>query len=182
MPLSILRDVRDRISDKWFTLMVDETTDTSNTEQMVFCLRHVDDQWDVHEDVIGLHALESTSAASIVFVIKDILLRLNFRIDNCRGQCYDGASTMSGGRSGVATQIADSEPRVLYTHCYGHALNLATQDAIKGVKLMADTFDTVYEITKLIKKSPKRQSIFKAIKNWEEITTDLHPLSNLLDS
>lgn len=35
---------------------------------------------------------------------------------------------------------------------------------------MADTLDTVYEITKLIKKSPKRQSIFKAIKNLEEIT------------
>ena len=44
MALSILRDIRDGISDKWFTLMVDETTDTSNTEQMVFCLRHVDDQ------------------------------------------------------------------------------------------------------------------------------------------
>ncbi len=29
---------------------------------MVFCLRHVDDQFDVHEDVIGLHSLESTYA------------------------------------------------------------------------------------------------------------------------
>ena len=59
----------------------------------------------------------------------------------CRGQCYDGASTMSGSRSGVSTQIAGIEPRALYTHCYGHSLNLATQDAIKGVKLMADTLE-----------------------------------------
>lgn len=171
MALSILREIRSRISDKWFTIMVDETTDMSNTEQMVFCLRHVDDHFDVHEEVIGLHSLESTSADSIVFTIKDILLRLNLRIDHCRGQCYDGASAMSGVRSGVSTQIAGSEPRALYTHCYGHALNLATQDAIKGVKLMADTLETVYEITKLIKKSPKRQSIFKNIKSLEEIST-----------
>jgi len=170
MALSILREIRSKVADKWFTIMVDETTDLSNTEQMVFCLRHVDDQFDVHEEVIGLYSLESTSADSIVFTIKDIL-RLNLRLDMCRGQCYDGASTMSGSRSGVSTQIAGIEPRALYTHCYDHALNLATQDAIKGVKLMADTLETVYEISKLIKKSPKRHSIFKAIKNLEEVTT-----------
>ncbi len=171
MALSILREIRSKVADKWFTIMVDETTDLSNTEQMVFCLRYVDDQFDVHEEVIGLYSLVSTSADSIVFTIKDILLRLNLRLDMCRGQCYDGASTMSGRRSGVSTQIAGIEPRALYTHCYGHALNLATQDAIKGVKIMADALETVYEITKLIKKSPKRQSIFKAIKNLEEVTT-----------
>ena len=79
---------------------------------------------------------------------------------------------MSGARSGVSTQITNIEPRALYTHCYnGHALNLATQDAIKGVKIMADTLETVHEITKLIKKFPKRESIFKAIKNLDEIIT-----------
>ena len=92
MALRIMRDIRSEISDKWFTIMVDETTDQSNTEQMVFCLRHVDDHFDVHEEVIGLHSLESTSADSIMSTIKDILLRLNLRMNNCRGQCYDGAS------------------------------------------------------------------------------------------
>jgi hypothetical protein len=57
-----------------------------------------------------------------------------------------------------------------YTHCYGHALNLAVQDAIKGLKIMDDTIDTVFEITKLIKKSPKRDVLFNKLKN--EITTE----------
>jgi hypothetical protein len=65
-------------------------------------------------------------------------------------------STMSASWSGVSTQIAGIEPGALYTHCYGHALNLATQDAIKSVELLADTLETVYEATKLIIKSPKR--------------------------
>ena len=47
-------------------------------------------------------------------------------------------------------------PFVIYTHCYSHALNLATQDTLKGIKILEDTLDTVYEITKLIKRSPKR--------------------------
>ena len=70
-----------------------------------------------------------------------------------------------GSKSGVAKRILDLEPCALYTHCYGHALNLATQDALKGIKVMEDTLDTVYEITKLIKKSPKRDSIFKKYKD-----------------
>lgn len=171
MALRILREISSEVSGKWFTIMVDETTDLSNTEQMVFCLRYVDDQLDVHEVVIGLHSLESTSADSILSTTKDILLRLNLRIENCRGQCYDGASNMSGTKSGVSTKISAIEHRALYTHCYGHALNLATQDALRGIELVRDALDTVYEITKLIKKSPKRQSIFKAIKDIDGIAT-----------
>ena len=115
--------------------------------------------------MIGLHSLESTSAETIVATIQDIFLRLNLKINNCRGQCYDGAGSMSGSKSGVSTRLLDLEPRALYTHCYGHALNLAAQDTLKCIKVMGDSLDTVYEITKLIKKSPKRDSIFKKFKN-----------------
>ncbi len=86
------------MSGQWFTIMVDETTDQSNVEQMVFCLCYVDSDLNVHEEFVGLYSLESTSADSIVSIIKDILLRMNLSPKNCRGQCYDGASSMSGGR------------------------------------------------------------------------------------
>ena len=69
-----------------------------------------------------------------------------------RGQCYDGASAMSGSRGGVATKLQQEEPRAVYTHCYGHALNLACGDTIKKSKVMRDALDTAYEIVKLVKK------------------------------
>ena len=75
-------------------------------------------------------------------------------MENCRGQCYDGASSTS-------EKITDLESRALYTHCYGHALKLAAHDSIKHIKIMKDTLDTTYEITKLIKKSPKHKVIFQ---------------------
>ena len=146
----IQREIAQEISGKWFTIMVDETTDLSNTEQMVFCLRYVDEKLEVHEEFIGLYSLESTTSESIISTIKDILLRMNLRIENCRGQCYDGASSMSGQVSGVAKQVTDFKHRALYIHCYGHALNLAAQDSIKRIKLMQDTLDITLEIIKLI--------------------------------
>ncbi len=144
--------------------MVDETTSISNTEQLVVCLRYVDDNLDVLEEIIAWNLPTSTV---IVTTITDILLCMNLSISNCRGQCYNGASSMSGSRSGVAIQLSKLEPKALYTDSYGHSLNLAIQDTLKGSKIMRDTLDTVYEITKLIKKSPKREAILK--KNQDDV-------------
>ena len=68
------------VSGKWITLMVDEM-DMSNTEQMVVCLRSVDNCLKVYE-VLGLYSLESTSAETTVSTInKDVLLCINLTID-----------------------------------------------------------------------------------------------------
>ena len=32
---------------------------------------------------------------------------------------------MKGAKNGFASQIINKEPRAMFTHCYGHALNLA---------------------------------------------------------
>ena len=170
MSLTILRSICGELTGKWYSIMVDECTDASNTEQMVFCLRYVDDNLEVHEDTLGFYNLERTDAAYIMTVLQDTLLRFNLHISNCRGQCYDGAGNMAGVRSGVATRITGCEKRALFSHCYGHSLNLATQDTLKAIKIIGDCLDTVYEITKLIKKSPKREGIFNSIK--DDISND----------
>ena len=58
----------------------------------------------------------------------------------------------------MAKRITDLQPKAIYTHCYGHALNLAACDTIKQSKLMKDALETTHEITKLIKYSPRNFS------------------------
>ena len=115
----------------------------------------------MHEEFLGLYAVDSTDATTLVSVVKDAM---NLPMSKLRGQCYDGASVMSGIRSGVAKQIADFEPRAIFTHCYGHALNLAVADTVKQSKVMRNALETTYEIRKLIIYSPKREAILKKIK------------------
>ena len=97
-----------------YTIMADETADISNTEQMVFCIRWVDEFLVPHEEFIGMHPIPNTTANQIVAVIKDILLRMNLKMNNARGQCYDGASAMAGKKTGVATQIKSLNRKCLY--------------------------------------------------------------------
>lgn len=56
-----------------------------------------------------MYLTASITAAALVAIIEDTLLRMNIKLEHCRGQCYDGASTMSGAKSGVATVIASKE-------------------------------------------------------------------------
>ena len=97
-------------------------------------------------------------------LIKDTLCRMNLKVEHCRGQCYDGASSISGAKKGVAKKLREEEPRAVFTHCYGHALNLVLGDCVKQCKVMKSTFDVVTEVSNLLKKSPKRDAMFEKIR------------------
>ena len=73
-------------------------------------------------------------------------------------QCHAGC------KAGVAKLILDEESRAIYTHCYGHSLNLACNDIIKRCAIVRNAFDTANDITKLFKKSPRRDAILNQLK------------------
>ena len=128
---------------------------------MVLAFRWVGEDLVAHEDFIGLYLSDSIT---LVAITEDTILHMNIKLEHCRGQCYDGASTMSGAKNGVATVIASKESRVIFTHCYGHALNLGVGDTIKQCQLMKSALDVMGEISKLIKLSPKRDAVFQKLK------------------
>ena len=77
MSLQILREIAQNVqSSNIYTKMADETADNLTP----------------HEELIGMHPLVNNSADHIILVIKDILLQMNLKIENARGQCYYGAS------------------------------------------------------------------------------------------
>ena len=134
-------------------------------------MRRVAEDFEVYEEFLGLYSVSSIDAATLLSVIKDIMLRLNLPLNKLRGQCYDGCSTMSGIRSGLAKRVQDEESRAVYTHCYSHSLNLAASDAIKKSKVMKSALET----TKLIKLSPRRDAIFHQL----QVETDQSADTNI---
>ena len=165
MGLYIAREIAASIkSSRFFTIMADEVTDVSNKEQVVICFRSIDENFEAHEDFIGLHTVDSIKADNLVRVLKDAVLRMNLDMKNCRGQCYNGAANMSGAKHGTSTQIQSEEPKAIFIHCFGHALNLAVADTVKKNRILRDTLDTVFEISRLLKFSPCRDAMFTKLK------------------
>jgi len=136
-------------------------------------MRRIEDDFEVYEEFLGLYAVPSIDAVQLFSVIKDCMLRFNLPLNKLRGQCYDGCSTMSGIRSGVAKRVQDEESRAVFTHCYSHSLNLAACDAVKKSQIVKSALETTHEITKLIKKSPRRNEIFKQLKDESDLSSEI---------
>lgn len=173
MATHILRSLSDKLqSSPFISIMIDETTDVTNQEQVTIVMRRIEDDFEVYEEFLGLYAVPSIDAVHLFSVIKDCMLRFNLPLSKLRGQCYDGCSTMSGIRSGVAKRVQDEESRAVFTHCYSHSLNLAASDSVKKSQFMKSALETTHEITKLIKKSPRRNEIFKELKAESDHSSD----------
>ena len=126
MAHSILRDLaKEGRAAGAFSVIVDETQDVGHQEQVSMCLRYVDETFTPQELFIGFYSTETTTADALYKLILDTMLRLNLPIEMLRGQCYDGASNMSGRYNGVQKLIKQRQPKAVYIHCAAHHMNLA---------------------------------------------------------
>ena len=74
MALTVLRKLTNEFhSSVYFSLMADEVTDSSNREQVVVCLRRVDEDFEVHEVFMGLYKVDERSADTITTVLSHVL-------------------------------------------------------------------------------------------------------------
>ena len=135
--------------------------------------------YEISEDPLGLSQLPNTKAETL-FGGKRCVTRCSLPIVMCRCQAYDGASNMSGVRNGVQAQVKREADRALYVHCFAYSLNLCVQEVSKGIELIRNVMDFIYQLVQLIKLSTKRTTIFSRFKKEISLSNDHtpSPLSN----
>ena len=79
----VIRDLVSEICGGFFTIICDEYT--NNKEQFTTCIRWVDEQLEAHEDFFGFYNIPDIGAETIVSAVKDVLLKLQLPLANCRG-------------------------------------------------------------------------------------------------
>ena len=77
---------------------------------------------------------------------------------NMRGQCYDGASNISGARSGCMSLVQQEAPLAMYFHCAAHRLNFAVVSAC-SIQAFKNVESYVGEIARFFNYSAKRQRL-----------------------
>ncbi|XP_037032941.1 zinc finger MYM-type protein 1-like [Bradysia coprophila] len=122
MSQHVQRQILSEISKQpFYAIMSDETTDISRKEQMSVNFRHVDESLRIHETFLGFYDTPSTDSETLFTVMKDVLLRFELPVNKCRGQCYDGASSVSC--QWINNRITDSfqgarTKSMVYTLCW----------------------------------------------------------------
>ena len=160
----VLRGMLSNIhKSKFFSVICDETQDVSCKEQLCISIRWVDDDYDIHEDLVGMHKVDTTDAETLVTVIKDCLIRCSLPLNNLHGQAYDGASNMAGKLTGVGKRILNDYPKAHFVHCMAHSLNLCIQDVGSNCTCIREALSVTSELAKVIRASPKRLALFEKI-------------------
>ena len=78
-------------------------------------VRQATEDLQVHEEFVRLYGVPSIDATTLSTTIKDLFARMNLCFVKLYGQRYDGASTMSDCKGGVAKWFLEVEPRAFFT-------------------------------------------------------------------
>ena len=177
MANTLVREILSSVKHaRHYSIMADESRDIANKEQMTFVIGWVSDDLQLNQDFIGMYHLQKTDAETITKGIKDILLRCNLLLSNCRWQGYDGAAAMSSDINGVVGKIIAENLAAIYLHCANHCLDLALKDSVKENTTLRNALDFVQDLSVFIKGSPKRMEEYKIIAGEYAESESLHLL------
>ncbi|XP_031781025.2 zinc finger MYM-type protein 1-like [Nasonia vitripennis] len=149
--------------NKYYSIMIDETSDVSRLGQVSICLRTVSHNFVVKEHFMEFCNTGNTKSETLLKIVTEYLAKITLSINDLRGQCYDGASNVSGKITGLQTRIRELEPRALFVHCSAHSLNLVVQDALEDIQFVRNFIGMIKEIINCIRDSPKRLHDYKIL-------------------
>ena len=89
--------VKEIKQNRFFSVLADEASDCSNQEQLSLVTRFVDGSGEIREECLGfLHCDLGLSGKALAETVLNGIANFTLDIQNCRGQGYDGASSISG--------------------------------------------------------------------------------------
>jgi len=136
---------------QYYGIETDEVSDTTGKEFVSIILRYVSG-YQILERLVGLVRVEDMSGKGLSTILKTRLESIGLKLTNIVGQCYDGASNMSGQYSGVQAEIKkDAGDKAVYTHCYNHVLALVLEHSASDIPLVVKVFTWLNTSYKFLK-------------------------------
>ena len=93
----VLSEVVNRVKlARYFSISIVSTPDVSHIHQLSFIMCYVSPAGKIEERFLEFLPITSHTGQSLFNSVMEVLGELGIAIQNCRGQCYDNASNMSG--------------------------------------------------------------------------------------
>ena len=127
----ITEDIIVEIGDKPFSILVDESTDVTDTKFMALLVRYVDNNLVVREhllEMIPLHVISCT-AKNLFELFKNCCVKHNLKIENIVGMACDNANVMVGAENSFFTHLKAVSENVVLLRCMCHSAALISSHA-----------------------------------------------------
>lgn len=154
----------------YFSLVVDESTDTTMCKNLAIIIRTFDNQ--CRDRFLALAPINDCSAQGIFDTIIHTLNKYSVPIENLIAFTADNCSVMMGKHNGVQAKLRAKVPKLLVNGCICHNLNLIAMEA--ALKLPSKIDKLIRAINHHFCNSPSRKADFEKF----QITfgTELHTI------
>ncbi|XP_069505594.1 zinc finger MYM-type protein 1-like [Ambystoma mexicanum] len=131
MASKVLKNILMRLCKaKFYSVIVDCTSDISHIEQMSLTVRFVDDSDDqIKVKEHCFNPVDDSTRKGLTELFRNILNENKIMLEHCGGQGYDNGANMKAKHSGVQARILALNPRAFFVPCGCHSLNRVVSDA-----------------------------------------------------
>ncbi|CAF1041152.1 unnamed protein product, partial [Brachionus calyciflorus] len=169
------------------------TSDICHDEQISVCFRFCSDDFPVKEKFIGFYKVQNKTGESLYELVCSIFSSNGLNLKNLVGQCYDGASNMSGEFKGLASRIKADSPGALIKQVKFKFKNLCPtrwSSRFNALKAVNDNFIVILETHQEITRSDRNtlaNSIYLSIFTFDflfylDILTNFFRITNILSN
>ena len=166
---AIIQDLKDC---KYFSIMLDETTDNTTTKQLIIFVKYCKDSVITTRflTILPLKIFTGVGIYSVVssyFKAREIFHKVLFI-------CTDGAPVMLSTNEGLAGHIIKENPYALSFHCIAHRFSLGVNATVSDSKYLSRVCSFVSDAYAYLYASPKRVlALFENQRSIEEYTLNL---------
>ena len=158
--------VKECIPSPFWSVMADEATDVSTTEQLSMCVCYVRETRtgaiEVCEEFLGFSSIPAIGAEDITSAIVALSSACWLNMARLVEKGFDRASNMSTHMSGISARLKELHPNARYlTHCCNHTLSLVIVASCNNVPDVRNFMDTLKALTLFFNYSAKRKHIFR---------------------
>jgi len=166
--IEIQRNIsNDILQEQYFSFLADGTQDINGNEQLSIAARICSSDYKAKDLFLGFYDLPDSTGKTVSKALKDVALRFNISLDNCRGLGFDGAANMSGSFNGAQAILKSEFPNAHYQHCSNHCLDLCLQEIGREEPIVRNSLELVRNVANFVKESGKRT------RHYSEICSDL---------
>ena len=155
----------------YFSLALDESTDISDTSQLLIFVRTVDDNFTVQEELVKMCSLNEGTKGSNIYAALEFVIHCYGGFEKCSCIVTDGAKAMTGHNKGLVGLLKKNGVDCITLHCIIH------QEALCGKMLrMSDVMKTVVDIINLVRGGNKAHRHRRFITFLEELNAEFSDL------
>ncbi|XP_076663229.1 uncharacterized protein LOC143366223 isoform X3 [Andrena cerasifolii] len=163
---SIITKSIENVQGKFFSILIDETTDTSNMKSLCILMRYVH-EGQICTDLLDLIRIKECTAENLYRCFRHSLKKYNLPISNMVGVCVDNTTVMVGAHNSLISRLVADNGEICILPCICHSIHLAARHACEYLPPYVEKF--LHSLYSYFSQNPKRLSMLEGTQQFMKV-------------